>query len=107
MKMVSVKIWDLIPMQRDYATAVAVGWELKKGHWIKGDKIMFSPARNFKPSTDWLHTGIVVRELPEDFEIETQDDIPLFAREIPAILCEQIIFDYNPTREIFVPEGEY
>lgn len=107
MKMVKVKTWDLTQKQRDYATAVAIGWEYKRGSWVEGDKLIFSPARNFSPSTDWLHAGIVARHLPKDFELETQDDLVLYAHEIPAELCEQIIWSYYPGREISVPEGNY
>ena len=105
--MVKVKTWDLTTKQRDYATAVAIGWEYNRGSWVEGDRLIFSPARNFNPSTDWLHAGIVAKHLEKDFEIEIQEDIPLFAREIPCELCEQIIWSFYPGREIDVPEGEY
>ena len=108
MKLIDVEGNKLTKSQIDYATAVAIGWEYRRGEWVKGDELKFSPACAFKPSTDWGHLGIAVDEISENYDIYL-DGINLINTEHlpPYICCNMLIARNGYQKTLIVPEGEY
>ena len=108
MKLIDVEENKLTKSQLDYATAVAIGWEYRRGEWVKGDELKFSPAIAFKPSTNWGHLGIVIEQEGE-LITGNHNYWRMEFDSIAAAVCWDIVMESSGgyQRYIEVPEGEY
>ena len=111
MKLIDVEENKLTKSQLDYATAVAIGWEYRRGEWVKGDELKFSPACAFKPSTDWGNLGIAVEQYSKDNDLYiTNYNWKMQFDGVATSICYDIVMKSSPCgyqRYIKVPEGEY